>query len=42
MSPQDGVGLGMKYLEQQYCDLASKNVTVREDAQYYTVTLPLI
>lgn len=35
-------GLGLQYIRQQYKDLSGKSITVLEDEQNYTVTLPLL
>ena len=35
-------GLGLQYIRQQYQDLSGKSITVLEDEQHYTVTLPLL
>jgi LytS/YehU family sensor histidine kinase len=35
-------GLGLQYIRQQYQDLSGKSITVLEDEQNYTVTLPLL
>ena len=35
-------GLGQQYIRQQYKDLSGKSVTVLEDEQNYTVSLPLL
>ena len=35
-------GLGLQYIRQQYKDLSGKAITVLEDEQNYTVSLPLL
>ncbi len=35
-------GLGLQYIRQQYQDLSGKSITVLEEEQNYTVTLPLL
>ena len=35
-------GLGLQYIRQQYEDLSGKSISVLEDEQTYTVTLPLL
>lgn len=42
LSRPDSTGLGLKYLRQQYKDIAGKSVVVRVSEEYYTVILPLL
>lgn len=41
-SNADSTGLGMKYIRRQYSDLTDKKVTITNENNTYTVTIPLI
>lgn len=42
LSPAPLGGLGHKYLQQLYEDIAGKSITINDGAEVYTVSLPLI
>ena len=42
VSRSSGTGLGLKYIRQQYKDIAGKSIAVRATEESYTVTLPLL
>ena len=42
LTPAASTGLGLKYIRQQYEDIAGKGITIRQSDAYYTVILPLL
>ena len=42
ITPTASTGLGLKYLRQQYDDIAHRSITVHHDQQRYTVIIPLL
>ena len=42
ISKSESTGLGIKYIQQQYKDIADKEVTVLNDGQTFRVTMPLL